>query len=385
MAKYWNEVKSREKASDVEKNFVEQIIPLPCDQRYNLDDMKRIVSIIKEYGKMYKNQEENTRVEKFKRNSSLEEFLGEINNDLWNTEGSLLKNKEPKYPLIFIMGPMRSGSTLMTQWLANLGEFAYPTNMMSRFYKAPIIGSKIQRLLTDEQYNYRNEILDFNSQIDFSSENGKTKGALAPNEFWYFWRRFLPFKELDYLPTEELLQKVDIFMLKAEFAGIVDVFQKPFVLKGMILNYNIDFLDQIFEKAIFIHTKRDPLTNIESALKAREKQLGSIEEWYSFKIPEYEELKKLNPYEQVAGQIYYINKAVESGLANVSEHKKMTVSYEEFCENPKKFYDELKEKLKIQGYDLRKEYVGEDKFEITRKSVNDKNILNAYYKFKYKN
>jgi hypothetical protein len=329
---------------------------------------------------MYKNDEEVKRTQKFKRNDSLEEFLGEINNDLWNTEEKLLNIKEPEYPLIFVMGPLRSGSTLMTQWLANL-DFAYPTNLMSRFYKTPIIASKIQLLLTDERYNYRNELRDFNSGVDFSSENGKTKGALAPNEFWYFWRRFLDFKELDYLPSEELLEKVDIDTFKSEFAGIVDVFQKPFALKGMILNYNIDFLDKIFEKAIFIYTKRDPLTNIESALKAREKQLGSIKEWYSFKIPEYNELIKLNPYEQVAGQIYHINKAVESGLENVAEHKKMIVNYEEFCENPKKFYDELKAKLNIQGYNMDEAYFGEDKFDVTRKSVKDENILEAYKKF----
>ena len=330
---------------------------------------------------MYKNKEENTRVKKFKRNDSLEEFLGEINNDLWNTEENLLNIKEPEYPLIFIMGPHRSGSTLIMQWLANLDTISYPTNLMSRFYKTPIIASKIQLLLTDERYNYRNELRDFNSGIDFSSENGKTIGALAPNEFWYFWRRFLDFKELDYLPTNELLETVDINTLKSEFAGMVDVFQKPFALKGMILNYNIDFLDKVFEKAIFIYTKRDPLTNIESALKAREKQLGSIDEWYSFKIPEYNELKKLNPYEQVAGQIYHINEALETGLESVVEHKKMTVNYEEFCENPKKFYGELKDKLQIQGYDIDKEYDGEEKFNVTRKSVSDENILKAYNKF----
>lgn len=329
---------------------------------------------------MFKNSEEKTRTEDFRRNSSLEEFLTEINNDLWNTEKKLLKLKELKYSLIFIVGSQRSGSTLLMQWLANLG-LAYPTNLMSRFYKAPIIASKIQLLLTDERYNYRNELIDFNSTIDFSSENGKTRGALAPNEFWYFWRRFLPFKELDYLPTEELFKKVDIETFKSEFVGMVDVFEKPFALKAMILNYNIDFLDEIFEKAIFIYTKRDPLTNMESALKAREKQLGSIKEWYSFKIPEYEELNKLNPYEQVAGQIYYINKAVENGLENVAESKKMIVNYEDFCKNPKKFYEELKSKLKVQGYELKGEYKGEDSFNVTRKSVSDENILKAYRKF----
>ncbi len=330
---------------------------------------------------MYKNKEEDKRKKKFKRNSSLEEFLNEINSDLSCVENNLLTKKEPEYPLIFIMGAHRSGSTLMMQWLANMGSFAYPTNMMSRFYKAPIIASKIQMLLTDEQYNYRNEIRDFNSSIDFSSENGKTKGALAPNEFWYFWRRFLPFGELDYLSTDELLEEVDIDTFKSEFAGIVDVLQKPFALKGMILNYNIDFLNELFPKAIFIHVKIDPLTNIESALKARERQLGSIKEWYSFKFPEYHELKELNPYEQVAGQVYYINKAVESGLEDVVEHKKMVVSYEEFCNNPEKFYNELVEKLKIQGHEIDNEYKGKNNFKVTRKSVNDANVVKAYNKF----
>lgn len=329
---------------------------------------------------MKKSKETKERKKEFRRNNSLEEFLVDLNNDLWCAEKNLMKTVPLQYPLIFIMGAHRSGTTLLTQWLANLG-FAYPTNLMSRFYKTPIIASKIQLLLTDERYNYRNELKDFNSGIDFNSENGKTRGALAPNEFWYFWRRFLPFEELDYLPTEELLKKVDVDTMKSEFSGIVDVFEKPFALKGMILNYNIDFLDKIFEKAIFIYTKRDPLTNIESALKAREKQLGSIDEWYSFKIPEYEELKMLNPYEQVAGQIYHINKAVENGLEHIAEHKKMTVNYEEFCENPKKFFDELKEKLQIQGYEIDKEYDGEDSFNVTRKSVKDENILKAYKKF----
>lgn len=327
---------------------------------------------------MYKNQEEISRTESFKRNDSLEDFLSEINNDLWHTEKNILNIKEPEYPLVFVMGSHRSGSTLLMQWLASLGTISYPTNLMSRFYKSPIIASKIQLLLTDERYNYRNELIDFNNSIDFNSENGKTKGALSPNEFWYFWRRFLPFKELDYLPTEELLEKVDIDTFKSEFAGIMDVFQKPFALKGMILNYNIDFLNKVFEKAIFLYTKRDPLTNIESALKAREKQLGNIEKWYSFKIPEYNELIKLNPYEQVAGQIYYINKAIEDGLESVPEHKKIVVDYETFCENPKKFYEELKYKLKTQGYKIDSEYEGQKSFNITRSKTKNCDIINAY-------
>ena len=311
------------------------------------------------------------RVEGFQRNQSLEGLLTEVNSDLWQVEQKFLSSRQPDFPVIFIVGPLRSGSTLMMQWLANTGLFSYPTNLLSRFYQAPIMGAKLQLLLADERYNFRDELKDFNSDVGFSSENGKTKGALAPNEFWYFWRRFLPFTELDYLPTEQLLKESDTKTMVSEFAGMMDVFQKPMALKAMILNYNIDFLDKLFEKAIFIHTKRDPLTNIASALNAREKQLGSIDEWYSFKIPEYYELKKLNSYEQVAGQIYHINKAVEDGLANVAEHKKMTVQYEYFCENPSAIFDQLKAKLGLE----KQEYCGVKKFNISRKNKSAENLL----------
>ncbi|MAJ13309.1 MAG: sulfotransferase family protein [Flavobacteriales bacterium] len=326
-------------------------------------------------------KQENKRSEKFKRNNSLEYFLSEINNDLWNAEKKLLHKRKPDYPLIFIVGSHRSGSTLITQWLSDLGSISYPTNFMSRLYMTPIIASKLQLLLTDERYNFRDELRDFNSTINFKSENGKTKGVLSPNEFWYFWRRFLPFKELDYLPTQELFEKVDVKTLTSELAGVVNVFQKPFALKGMILNYNIDFLDKIFDKAIFIYIKRDPLSNIESALKAREKQFGNLDEWYSFKIPEYIELKQLNPYEQVAGQIYHINKAVENGLENVLDHKKIIVKYEDFCKNPKFLYDQLVTKLNLQDCKIKLNYSGEEKFDFRRKIVKDSNILNAYKKF----
>ncbi len=321
------------------------------------------------------------REEGFQRNQSLENLLAEVNNDLWQVEQTLLSSKQPDFPIIFIVGPLRSGSTLMTQWLANLGLFSYPTNLLSRFYQAPIMGAKLQLLLADERYNYRDELKDFSTDVNFSSENGKTKGAMAPNEFWYFWRRFLPFTDLDYLPTEQLLMVSDTKTMVAEFAGMTNVFQKPMALKAMILNYNIDFLDQLFEKAIFIHTKRDPLTNIASALEARERQLGRIDKWYSFKIPEYDKLKKLSPYEQVAGQIYYINKAVEKGLSNVVEHKKMTVHYEEFCDNPQVFYKLICEKLSDNGFKVDQPYSGQKRFEITRAKVDDKKILDGYRAF----
>lgn len=311
---------------------------------------------------MNNNQEQRTY--SFQRNASLEHLLAIINNALACSEESL-KNTliSDPHPLIFIMGPLRSGTTLFMQWLASTRLVAYPTNLLSRFFGAPLTGAYIQLLLTDQRYNFRNEILDFNTSINFSSENGKTRGALSPNEFWYFWRRFLPFGEIDWLPDDELIKVVDYKKLANELIDLTRVFEKPFAMKGMILNYNIPFLDSLFEKALFVQIKRDLFTNVASILEARKKQMGSETRWYSFKIPEYPQIKSLEPIEQAVGQVYYINKAVDEGINKLANERKLIVKYEDFCNDPVTVFSQLCEKLNI-SY---QKYSGPDAFQETRK------------------
>ena len=48
IAKYWSEVLDRDSISNVEIDFVNKLMPLPIDQRYDFDDMYRILKIIKD-------------------------------------------------------------------------------------------------------------------------------------------------------------------------------------------------------------------------------------------------------------------------------------------------------------------------------------------------
>jgi Sulfotransferase family len=327
---------------------------------------------------------EDTRTEPFRRNDSLEQFLALVNLALAPAEQRWLEEKgnvQGLHPLVFIMGPLRSGTTLLLQWLASTGIVAYPTNLLSRFYGAPALGGMIQLLLTDERYNFRNEILDFHKPIDFISENGKTVGALAPNEFWYFWRRFLPFKELDWLPDEELFRRVDTNTLASELNALTRIFNKPFAMKGMILNYNIPFLDRIFENALFIQIHREPVANIASVLEARKQQHGDEAVWYSFKIPEYPELEGLDALHQSAGQIACINRAVSRGISQVDESRKLFVDYDEFCNNPARIYEALLKKFKMPSES--NPYKGAIRFEKNRQIDRDtaRKIENALEKF----
>lgn len=282
------------------------------------------------------------RTEKFQRNEKLESLLGEINSilhdaEIQQAESNDINNHRP----IFIVGPLRSGTTLMMQLIASTGKIAYPSNLLSRFYNAPIIGAKIQMLLTDPDYNFRNEILDFSNEIEYQSENGKTKGALSPNEFWYFWRRFITFGEIDYVENSKLLKQNNYDLFRQEIHGLINAFNKPFAMKALICNQNIGFLSALFPDALFIRMKRNPAFNIQSALLARERQLGSMNEWYSFKIKEYNQLKELDFVDQVVGQIFYINKSLDNEFSQLPENNKLIVDYEVLCENPNYIFDQI--------------------------------------------
>ena len=120
-----------------------------------------------------------------------EDFLGRLNEALQVGERGFSEgNAAPQRPLVLVVGPPRSGTTVTMQWLSTLG-FGVPTNLLARMYRAPHLGGLIQNLLTDPSYNYRNE-LDVWSGEEYQSEAGKTNGLLAPHEFFYFWRQYIP-------------------------------------------------------------------------------------------------------------------------------------------------------------------------------------------------
>ena len=285
------------------------------------------------------------RLKPFLRNDLLEELLAELAEDLRIAERALLKRRnELLHPLILVMGPPRCGSTLFMQWLANSELVAYPTNLLARFYYAPIIGAKIQLLLTDPKYEFRDELKEFKKEIDYRSENGKTQGILAPNEFWYFWRRFLKDSRRDIWTDEELRETMDVKTMLGELAGVTEVMNKPFVMKGMLFNYNISFLDSVIDKVVFIQLKRNLESNAESVLDARKRQFGDVKSWYSFEIPEKEALLDLDPATQVRKQVMAIDRAVDLGVGMVEVSRKLVIHYEDFCSRPR-FYFELLAKM----------------------------------------
>lgn len=304
------------------------------------------------------------RTDAFRRNQDLESLLREINSRLARGEEGIEDQfPAPQKPVVLVIGPPRSGTTLMTQWLADTGLFAVPTNLLSRFYGAPYIGGLIQQLLFDDRFNYKNELrYGTTDATAYRSDLGKTQGPLEPSEFWYFWRRFFPLPEARPL-TEEEMNEVDPVGFRQGLASIEAVFGKPIAMKGILLQYNLAILDAALPKVLFLQMRRSTLPNAYSIYRARERYFGDSSKWFSVRPPGCEEFENASAATQVVAQVALTRSSIASQLSSIAPERQITVDYERFCDDPKTTFQELADRFQRQGCDLAESYSGPAHFD----------------------
>ncbi|MFN3917683.1 MAG: sulfotransferase [Flavobacteriales bacterium] len=304
------------------------------------------------------------RVDEYERNSKLEKLITEINELIGSIEISKYRNENDfLFPQIYVIGTPRCGNTLMMQWIASLNQIGFPSNFMARFYRNPYLGIKLQQMLFEPEYDYRNELgLSTSNAVNFKSNLGKTKGAIEPNEFWYFWRRFI--KKTDEINENEILEfDYDSFM--GDLKLIHKAFQKPFAMKGNIMYLNINKLNEIYSKSIFIYVKRQLLQNAQSIYEARKKFYGESKYWYGIKPINYISIADKSPFDQIANQVLKVNEQIELQLDLLPEKNKLVVNYEDFCAKPRKVFFELREKLSLNGFEIEDKYESALNFKVS--------------------
>jgi len=289
------------------------------------------------------------RTEEFRPNPRLVDLIGRLKQLLEPVQ--IQQNAQfaaPQYPVVVIVGCPRSGTTVLTQILAASGSFAFPTNFLARFAYAPLIGAMIQQMIFNREYDFRDELSDIRSSSDFRSAVGKTAGALGINEFFHFWRKFFPNHDPGHLTNEELAL-VDTVRMRSELAAIESVFVKPFMSKGMMMQYNIAYFAEQVPELFFIHIKRETRYVLQSVLMSRRRFYGDQPIWWSVKPKEYEWLAGMDLFYQVAGQVLFTEKAIDDQLASVDDSRKLVCHYEQLCAAPHSFFDSLRASLNDRG------------------------------------
>lgn len=325
--------------------------------------------------------------EQFRSNDKLNAILSELKELLVQVQKTIACPSQPQWPVGCIIGNPRSGSTLLLQFMATTGVFSYPSNLLTRFSYAPYIGALIQKMLFDPDYDFHGDFADIHSQINFESNLGKSKGALATNEFHHFFRNYMPNFDIEWL-NDCALKKVDYRALTKALASIEKAFERPFVTKANMLQYNLKCFYIEIPSLFFIYIRRTPIFTMQSILISRDKYYGTRNIWWSVKPKEYEHLKDMDVYHQIAGQVYFTDVEIEKGLLHVVDSNRLTIEYESFCENPEAVYEKILEKYSMLGCELKSEYNGpksfvcSDKIRLPKKDI--ESLQSAFEDFAFR-
>jgi hypothetical protein len=301
----------------------------------------------------------------FEKNEALDEFLQQLNRALLPAEDLLrdeARTLEKSFPTVIKIGLPRTGGTLLTQWALATGTFYLPSNLLSRFFLTPSVGALIVKLISDPSLDYRDEFIDVNRAISFSSEIGKTKGLLAPHEFWYFWRNHL---HLPDVPTSltEFEQRSDFSRFNLSIRSIQAISGRPLFLKGHLVNFYLPVIESRAENFLYLHLRRDLGAVALSLYKARVKWQGSVDRWFSHKPRQYDMIKDLSPEHQVAGQVYFIEKEIEDAKDLLGD-RHVTIDYHTLCKDPKGTFEALHRQIsKYSRVDVPGRYEGPESFQ----------------------
>ena len=307
------------------------------------------------------------------RNPKLDELLAQLSGPLEAAESRLLAERAeagsiaPRHPVVLVVGAPRSGTTVLVQWLQASGAFGVPTNFMARFAGAPGLAARLQQALFNPAFAYGDQLADLAAAPGgFESDLGKTRGALAPNEFFFFWRRHLGQAAIEPL-GQERVAATDWPRLRAELGAVESGLELPVALKGLMVQYDLPAVAERFPEALFLHVEREPFFNAQSLLRSRRKFHGDEASWYSSRPPGSEQLDGVDPIEQVAGQVQLDIGAVRAGLESLPSERWLRVSYEEFCRDTTPLWDALVGRFEALGSALPASHSAPGSFEVTNR------------------
>jgi len=275
-----------------------------------------------------------------KKDKYLEEVMSVMNEQLSFIEGSLIKKfKTPELPVLFVIGVQRSGTTILTQALANAYNISYPSNLIARFWKAPYIGALLSKSLKVNE-----------EEIQFNSFYGATKGINGPHEFSYFWRDWFPGSAENakpyYLSDE---QKV---LINRHFAAWQSVDHEPLLFKNLLeIIPNIINVNEIFQTAVFVNIIREDFFTIQSTYESRKKYGGSYDSWFGVKPSNYKDVIRISdPLLQTVEQVFYTKLDIASSLKKLPDEKYINVYYEDFISNPGDVLNKIESKFGLKKW-----------------------------------
>ena len=227
-------------------------------------------------------------------------------------------------PPVFILGPPRSGTTLLYQLLTTCLRFSYICNLANRFHDCPAATTVLLRRLIRA---YR---------TDFASIYSRTRGYAGPSEGAEIWRKWFGWGYVDESDVTHEARR-EAYTMVAALERILDA---PFVSKSPRHSTRIRALESAFHGCLFLRVSRDPLAMAQSILRRRRVGDGAPlppspeQKWWSVEPKQFESIKGKYYIDQICEQVYFTERNIIEDLAAVARGRCLEVEYTDLCHDP---------------------------------------------------
>lgn len=229
----------------------------------------------------------------------------------------------PGSPLILIVGPPRSGTTLVYQAFAYCLDVTFPSNLSSVFGKSPMTVNRFAG----------------KQSADFGSYFGQTSRMSGPNDAFHIWNRWLG---EDRYTTRTDLSPEEILSMRQFFTAWTDKFDKPFLNKNNRNVQCISYLAEHLPNAFFVGVLRDPACVARSLIHARKAVQGDTTTGWGLQCQE----KHCHEYplgyvQDVCDQVMRNQSEQLDSFSKLSPERFVQIQYEQFCDRPDEIIDEV--------------------------------------------
>jgi len=252
---------------------------------------------------------------------AITQFVKPLDYCLKPIERSLLAHDyESNFPLLLIVGPPRSGTSLVHQVLASCLDVGYFTNFNAMFRRSPLSAAKF-----------------FQKRFEpgaITGENlyGNTSGFSGVNDAFHIWNRYLGIERYDAMSSLDSSTAREMCQF---FKAWTSITTKPLLNKN---NRNLactTLLAELLPKALFIGVRRNPLYVAQSLLQARQWVQGNRKTGWGLNSIDASTLEgEIGDIEAVCLQVAANEKLFDRQKEAVGSSRWTDVSYEAFCEAP---------------------------------------------------
>lgn len=205
---------------------------------------------------------------------------------------------------IFIVGPHRSGTTLLYQILGRHPDVAYFNRYNKRFPGVPLLAHALTRLGSDDE----------------------------PLEAQSIWDRFRKGDD-DVLTAADAGPEVARWYRRLVSRVIRLRGASRFLSKYPRLSLRLDWVDAVFPGAFFVHMARDWRAVVHSTVSRKVKREKRGGGWFGVYVPGWRALEDL-PHDVAAARVYRIVTEALEDAAPRFEGRLFRVSYEDLCRDP---------------------------------------------------